>query len=152
MRKFVLFIAALWLLNACGLNATDPDADVKEQACKFAEAYFNYDFVKARRFVTPESEKWLRFAASIVTQEDVDLINATSETVSVSVTDCYHQNDSTARVTMTVYNAVVKDSLERPARMASETEVALMLVRRGDEYRVKMWSYARYKSACTQDL
>ena len=140
MKKSVSFVAALWLLNACAPGAADPDADVKEQACKFAEAYFGYDFVKARLFVTPESEKWLRFAASNVTQEDVDLLNATSEAVSVAATDCCHQNDSTARVMVTVCNAVVKDSLERPARVAGEAEFALMLVRRGDEYRVKMES------------
>ena len=138
MKKFVFFVAALWLLNACSLNAVDPDAEVKEQACEFAEAYFNYDFIKARRFVTPESEKWLRFAASNVTQEDVALMNATSRTVSIAATDCYHQNDSTVCVMATVYNAVMKDSIGQPAHVAEAAKFTLTLVRRGDKYQVRM--------------
>ena len=138
MRKYVLFVAALCFLTACSHTETDSDATVKEQAEKFAEAYFNYDFGKAHRFATPESKKWLRFAASNVTQEDIDLINATSNKISVVATDCHHQDDSTTCVRVIVYNAVLKDDLGRPAHTATEAEFVLTLVNREGDYLVKM--------------
>ena len=129
---------AAWLLSACNHGEVDSDAALKKQAEDFAVAYFNYDYTKARQFVTPESEKWLRFAASNVTQEDIDLINAASETVAVAATDCCHQNDSMVCVRVIVYNAVLKDSLERSAHTASEAEFVLTLVNRDRAYLVKM--------------
>ena len=138
MRKYVLFVVAAWLLNACSHAEIDADAAAKEQAQKFAEAYFNYDFVKARQFVTSDSEKWLRFAASNVVQEDVDLLNAIQKSASVEVTDCDYQNDSVAHVTLAVYNVVLKDSIGQPAYMAGEAEFALSLVKRNGDYQVRM--------------
>ena len=143
MRKYLLFMVAIMLLNACSQSAADPDAAVKAQAQRFAEAYFNYDFDKACRFVTPESEKWLRFAASNVTQEDVDMINATSAEVSVAVTDCQHQSDSVACVRVIVYNAVLKNNLEQPAYVADEADFALTLVNRAGDYLIKLESLPR---------
>ena len=138
MRKSVLFIAVLWLLNACGFGVGAPDADVKEQAQEFAEAYFNYDFITACRFATSESEKWLRYAASNVTQEDVDLINANSERASAEVTACHRQNDSIAHVMVMVHHAMLKDSIGHPVYVADEIEFALTLVRRDGNYLVRM--------------
>lgn len=139
MRKYVLFMVSAWLLNACSHADGDADAAVKERARQFAEAYFNYDFAGARRFVTPESEKWLRFAASNVTQEDVDLVNAVSpESVEMVATACQHEDDSTARVMVIVYNAVLKDSLGQPAHVAEEAEFTLTLVSRDGGYLVRM--------------
>ena len=138
MRKYILLTAAVGLLNACGHVGADADVAVKEQARQFAEAYFNYDFDKARRFVVPESEKWLRFAASNVTQEDVDLVNAAQKAASAEVTMCDHQNDSTVCVMVSVRHVVLKDTIGRPAYTADEAEFALTLVRRGADYQVRM--------------
>ena len=138
MRRCVLFVMTLWLLNACGYIGADPDGTIREQAQRFAEAYFSCNYAEACRLATPESEKWLRFAASNVTQEDVDFINAASETVSAAVTECYHENDSTARVVVTVYNGVLKDSLARPAYVAADAWFTLTLVNREGTYLVRM--------------
>ena len=62
------------LFIGCYETEKDPDAKVLSNVTAFAEAYFNYDFEKAKRMVTPESEKWLRFIASNITQEDIDLV------------------------------------------------------------------------------
>ena len=138
MRKYVLFMVSAWLLNACSHADGDADAAVKERARQFAEAYFNYDFISARSLATPESEKWLRFAASNVTQEDVDLINATSKSTSIAVTDCHRLDDTTTCVRVIVYNAVLKDTIGRPAHVASEADFALTLVNREGTYLVRM--------------
>ena len=138
MKIYSLLIAAAWLLNACDGAETEPDAGIKEQARKFAEAYFNYDFATASHLATPESEKWLRFAASNVTQEDIDVINGTPEAATAEVTKCCHLDDSTARVVVTVSGVVLKDSIGQPAHVASEAEFALTLVRRNDDYIVRM--------------
>ena len=145
MRKGILFVIIVCLLNACRPTADNSDIAIREQAQKFAEAYFAYDFIRAARFATPESEKWLRFAASNVTQEEIDLINATSKTADIEVTNCYPQNDSTTLVMMTVFNAILKDTLGHPAHMANEADFALTLVKRNGDYQVKMEGLPRNK-------
>lgn len=138
MKKTIQLLAAASLLNACAHTGNDPDAALKEQARQFSEAYFSYNFAKARQYVTPDSEKWLQFAASNLTQADIDLINATSQQLTVTPTQCTHLNDSASHVNVVLYNAVLKDNLEQPAHTAETADFTLTLIKRGDQYLVRM--------------
>ena len=70
---FIMCSLTLW---GCHEAKTSAEEKAMNRVAAFADAYFNYDFGEALKMVTPESEKWLRFAASNVTQGDVDLLNA----------------------------------------------------------------------------
>lgn len=138
-----MFAFGLLLCTSCDQAEKNPDAKILEYVSAFADAYFNYDFEKARKMVTPDSEKWLRFAASNVTQEDVDLLNA-QETVSTVEAQGYEQtNDSTLTVTLTVRNFLTKDSLGSVGRIEEEGVFRMAAVRQGNRYLVRMESLPR---------
>ena len=132
-------IVFCWLaLLGCHEAETAPEEKVMVQAAAFADAYFNYDFDRARKMVTPESEKWLRFAASNVTQEDVDLLNAQEENATVEAEDYERWNDSTLVVTVTVRNFLKKDSLGKEGVMTDEAQFRLTAVEHEGDFLIRM--------------
>ena len=60
------------MMTACEKEQYDPDRLVSEKAERFAEAYFNFDYQEAIEHVDSASVKWINFAASNVTQSDID--------------------------------------------------------------------------------
>lgn len=138
MNRFVLFALGLLLCISCEQTEKDLDAKVLEHVAAFAEAYFNYDFEKARRMVTPNSEKWLRFAASNVTQEDVDLLNAQEGVATVEAEGYERLNDSTLAVTLTVRDFLTKDSLGATGRIEAEGQFRFVAIRQDKSFLVRM--------------
>lgn len=138
MKRFVLFALGLLLCISCEQTEKDLDAKVLEHVAAFAEAYFNYDFEKARRMVTPNSEKWLRFAASNVTQEDVDLLNAQEGVATVEAEGYERLNDSTLAVTLTVRDFLTKDSLGATGRIEAEGQFRFVAIRHDKSFLVRM--------------
>ena len=104
----------------------------------FAEAYFNYDFKKAQRWVTPESVKWLQFAASNVSQEDIDLINEQEDEATVEVAEFEYVNDSVSVVTVEVQSFLQKDSIGKAGSMTDQAPFRLTVVERDGKPRVRM--------------
>ena len=138
MKRVLLFAFTLLLCVSCDQAEKDPDAMVVERVAAFASAYFNYDFEKALKLVTPDSEKWLHYAASNVTQEDVDLLNA-QETAATAEAEGYERlNDSTLVVTLTVRDFLTKDSLEGVGRIAEEAQFRMVAIRQGNSCLVRM--------------
>ena len=138
MKNLVLLIFCACFLACCEEKNQDPHAKARQRVSAFAEAYFNYEFGSALRLVTPESEKWLHFAASNITQEDIDLLNAQQTAASVSVEDCAFVNDSTTAATVRVTNFMVKDSIGQAGHIVDEALFKLMLVNRDGKYYVRM--------------
>ena len=138
MKKSLLFILCCLAFSGCYEAETAPDAKVLVRAAEFADAYFNYNFEKARKMVTPESEKWLRFAASNVTQEDVDLLNTQEESATVEAVDYERTNDSTLVVTVAVRNFLKKDSLGKEGVIADEATFFLTAVQHGGDFLIRM--------------
>lgn len=77
----------------------------------FATAYFNWQFVKAAPYCTSGSRCWLSYAASQVTQEDVDSLRTKEEGAKVELGDIHYDNDSTAMVKVEVSNFLPMDTI-----------------------------------------
>ena len=138
MKRVLLFAFTLLLCVSCDQAEKDPDAMVVERVAAFASAYFNYDFEKALKLVTPDSEKWLKFAASNVTQEDVDLLNAQEGVATVVAEDYERLNDSALVVTLTVRDFLTKDSLGATGRIEVEGQFRIVAIRQDKSYLVRM--------------
>ena len=69
----ILLFCLLFVASSCEFHAGS-SRQLKKQVDSFAVYYFNWQFHKAVRFVTPESEKWMSYAASQVHQADIDLL------------------------------------------------------------------------------
>ncbi len=124
-------------MAACGGESSPTDEQIRHSAQDFAEAYFNYDYQRASELTVPESVQWLQFAASNVTQQDLDMING-AEAAVVSISDLMRQDDSTVVVTVDVADALIKDTIGVRPHVVDEARYRLMLVRRDDRYLIKM--------------
>jgi len=138
MKNSVLLMICLCALWGCSNNEADPNVKVKECAADFAKAYFNYDFKKAQQFVTPESVKWLQFAASNISQEDVDLLNEQEESASAEIASVEKVNDSMSVVTVEVHSFLRKDSIGKAGVMTEQALFRLTMVERSGKHYVRM--------------
>ena len=138
MKTFCILLSVCVLLASCKASSEALDEDVQSTAVNFALSYFNYDFEGALKLATPESEKWLRYAATNVTQAVVDLYNSQQERVDVNIDNFYWTDDTTACVSVSVSHFVVDDSIHSAPRVADEGLFRLTVVRRGSKLAVKM--------------
>ena len=70
------FITALCLASACSLK---DDAAVESCARSFGQNYFNLRLKQASALCTDRSYKWIEFHASNISQNDVDVLNAQTD-------------------------------------------------------------------------
>lgn len=134
------FAALLPLLfAACNSILYTEEDRMRNNINNFASAYFNWQYKEALPFCTPESERWLRFAASNVTQEDVDLLRAQQEGASHKIDSInYDKGDTTATAYITVKNFLQADSIDTPAHMVKRARICIPLVLRNKKWLVKM--------------
>ena len=107
MRLLFSFLTVV-LMASCntGFNGDD---EAQTTATQWAEAYFNCDFKDAANYATPESERWLRFAASNITEEDLKLVNGGA---TASAEEYFTiANDTLRVVTVTVRNFLAAKSI-----------------------------------------
>lgn len=62
-------LAGVLLTASCSYSE---EKAIEQSVVGFAQNYFNLRYQKALNACTPESEKWVRFKATNITQEDVD--------------------------------------------------------------------------------
>ena len=138
MKINCLSLLPVLLLTACGGSRDGSEDQLREAVDSFAVSYFNYDFNKARRFCTDDSEKWLQFAASNVQQEDVDLLRQQEEPATVDVDEWDYTSDSTASVHVNVHNYLRMDSIGKAGRMTDEGQYVLNAVIHQGKWFIRM--------------
>mgnify|MGYP006873138280 CR=1 FL=1 len=103
MKINYLLILVCAFISACGQGVQNNEMLLAEVADSFCVRYFNYDFVGAGKYCTDDSRKWLRFAASNVTEKDLEILYGQETPARIEITDvAYHEPDSTALVTVVV--------------------------------------------------
>ena len=123
----ILAVAALSLTStSCLTNKEEREVPIEERVDSFATAYFNWRFHKAIKYVTPESEKWIRYAASQVHKADLELINSQEEGASIEIEDIEHTDDSTANVRIKVSNYMRMDTIGKAGRMIDTAHFTLL--------------------------
>ena len=101
-------------------------------------------FEKALRYCTPESEKWLRFAASNVHQADVDSLRAKYEDAQIELGDIeWQDNDSLASIEITVSDFLQMDTIGKVARLTEKANFCLPMVKKDGRWMVRMGSPLR---------
>lgn len=124
------------LLAACG--HADTDEQVREAAERFANAYFNYDFKTALSLCTPESERWLRFSASNVTEADLEALRAMESGAEVATADVESLGTDAATVSVTVDNFLQRDTIGRPGHVENGQTFRLNLSLRQGKWLVSL--------------
>ena len=137
MKVFFLFCAAI-LMSSCDFTS-DHDQESIEAAVCWAEAYFNYDFHKAEEYATPESRRWLKFAASNTTEHDLQLVQQNENGATVEVEDFFPEANDTLRVvSLKVSNYVSSTLPAESAQLVDEGVFNITTVLRDGKWLVKM--------------
>ena len=136
MRVLLLFLTAV-IMGGCS-PATGDDTEAKEAARAWADAYFNCDYNDAAQYATPESRKWLAYAATNTTEEELQRLNDAGG-ATVSMNDGFEAaNDTLRQVTVTVSNALIADGQGLSAPAANEAVCRVTVVRREGRWMVRM--------------
>lgn len=115
IRMIPLLLLILILLAGLSLShcSNDQEDQLIADVDSFSMAYFNWRFTAASRYCTDSSSTWLRYAASQVTEEDVQALRMKEEGASCKHADIqYGSSDSTAVVKVKVKNFLPMDSIE----------------------------------------
>ena len=144
MKQALLPYLAALLSFLCSCSHSE-DVDPWEQAVEsFSIANFNWAYPKAASYVTDISQPLLCYAASQVTQEDVELLNAKAERATVEVMpDAEIVNDSCVVAMVLVRNFLDMDSIDRPSVLCEEASFHLNAVRVNGRWAVHLPSLPR---------
>lgn len=120
-------------------NHTGNDKQLKEFAGVFANNYFNWHFSRALSYCTPESEPWLSYMASNVSQADIESLRNMPQDANIEIGDIlYDENDSTAKVAIRVNNFLQMDSIDTPAHLVKQADFEIVMIQRDGKWLVKM--------------
>ena len=135
MKPF--FICCLVLLaTACDLR-NNGDREAMNVAAEWADAYFNADYHAAEALCTPDSRRYLAFAASNTTQHDLDLLKATP--ANVETDDFFPEANDTLRVVMLKVHHYIRPALlGQTSRQEDEGLFRVTVVKRDKRWLVRM--------------
>ena len=136
--KKTLVLALSLLLTACDMIQNDDD-EATSTAIQWGEAFFNCDYHAAEALCTPESRRWLQFAASNTTQQDLDLLK--QHAAQIETTDFFPEANDTLRVVELVVRNSVKPTVagEEPSQV-DEALFHTTVVKRNGHWLVRMAS------------
>jgi len=137
MKKTLVLVLSL-LLAACDMMQND-DNEATSTAVQWGEAFFNCDYHAAEALCTPESRRWLQFAASNTTQQDLDLLK--QHAAQVEATDFFPEANDTLRVVELVVCNSVKPTVagEEPSQI-DKAVFHTTVVKRNGSWLVRMAS------------
>lgn len=152
-RYTKIAMTGILMIQACYLTLTSCDihkgseSQLKDDIDSFATYYYNWHFEQAAAYCTPESKRWLKFAASNVHQADIDSLRAKATDALVEVDDVvFHDDDTTATVAIHVKNFLQMDSIGQVAHPVSEATFQLPMVLRHDKWWIHLKSLPRKDS------
>lgn len=147
MRKVSLFLhtfmvalmafTGTWMMSNCARHEGS-ESQLKEDVDSFATYYYNWHFEKASKYCTPESEPWLKYAASNVHDADIDLLKQKDEDATISIEDVDFQDDTLAIVKVNVKNFLQMDTIGKAARPVADATFHLSMVIHEDKWKVRM--------------
>ncbi len=140
MKKYLILSLTL-ALTACNMMQNDDD-QATAIAIEWGEAFFNCDYHAAEALSTPDSRRWLQFAASNTTQQDLDLLK--QHAAEVEATDFFPEANDTLRVVELVVRNSVKPTIagEQPSQI-EKAMFRTTVVKRDGSWLVRMASLPR---------
>ena len=129
-------LAGVLLTASCSYRE---EKAVEQSVVGFAQNYFNLRYQKALNACTPESEKWVRFKATNITQEDVDVYNSKRDTAECDV-ESIDLDDDKATAIVEVRNFLSCDSIGKPATICPNAKFKLELKKQGEKWMVDVQS------------
>lgn len=121
LGAFTLTLAIFSPLSLVSCNSSDSD-DVEKRVTEFAHNYFNLRLRQASSMCTEPSLRWIKYRAANITQTDLDVLDAQTDTATCQIDDINIKGDS-ATVSITVNNFLLCDSIGKPGRICKEAQM-----------------------------
>lgn len=137
MMRTILCLLAICSVFSCG-NNTEGEEYLKTCAQDFGNAYFNMNLHKALDFCTPESKVWIRYLATNLTQEDLNVLNAEEEASVAEVENVAMTSDSLAIVTIRVNHYLELGAIGHTGTLGHDGRFRIHLVKRKGKWKVRM--------------
>ena len=135
-RAALAAIAASAVIAMPSCSYKDENA-AEERARQFAQSYFNMRFGQAAGLCTENSVKWIKYHASNISQDDIDVLDSQTDTAVCEIDDIDDSGDS-ATVSMTVRNFLRCDSIGKRGRMCKEANFQIAMKKVGDKWLVNL--------------
>lgn len=111
----MLLACLLFIASSCESHLGS-SRQLKKEVDSFAVYYFNWQFHQAIRFVTPESEKWMSYAASQVHQADIDLLQQKQLPATCEIQEItYDDENQTAVAHIAIHDYLRMDTIGKAA-------------------------------------
>lgn len=134
----VCVFAGLMAMTGCQPHEGSED-QLKADVDSFATLYYNWHFPKAAKYCTPESERWLRYAASNVHEGDIEQLHQKPEDATVEITDVdFGDDEVSAVVTLKVSNFLQMDTIGQEAHLIPQAEFQLPMKMKGEKWKVDL--------------
>lgn len=136
--KFYLILVLPFFCSCSDYSGAKDNDEIISVIDSFACYYFNLDIPSSVKFCTEESGKWLRFYASNIRQEDLDIMAKQNEKASFDIEDVVFLNDTSSMVVCNIFNYPDIESLEAPPVIIEHGVCRIPLVKRDSRWKVKM--------------
>jgi hypothetical protein len=136
--KYYLLSIMLFLLAGCQLHDDNSPNAVDKPLNAWAEAYFTFNYEDALEYMTPESEKWIRFAATNITEKDIDFIKGQNNVVKIEILDRQITADTTCVSRIRVSDFVQLRFVGQDSKVVDKAEFQIPLVKRDGKWLVRM--------------
>ena len=137
--KYYLLSFLVFLLMGCQLIDGKSENAVDKSLENWADAYFNFHYQDAMEYITPESGKWIRFAASNITEQDVDFIKKQDKDTHVEIIDRHIMaGDSMCTARIRVSNYIQLGNMGQESKQIDNAEFQVILVNRNGKWLVRM--------------
>lgn len=138
MRNLILCfsLVCLW---ACHELTGAPSTDAERAATSWAESYFRLDMKSAAQWVTPESNRWMHYAASGLTEQDLSSLASYNTDPTVTIDNSGDVvADTLQTITLRISHALVADTIGRPAHQVDDYLTTIVVVKRPNGWKVRM--------------
>lgn len=135
--KLPVMAACLTLFSLCSKEPKKSQLEVVVDS--FAIHYFNCQYKESLPFVTKGSQKWLYYAASQITLEDIETLQAQTESATHEVENIATKGKETsAQVSIHVNKFLQLDSIGRPGHFIEHATFTLKAVKENGKWKIKM--------------
>jgi len=133
---FSLFLSILMV--SCQFHENDQTSVVDEPLNKWANAYFNFDYKEALEYMTPESGKWVRFAASNITEKDINYIKEHPMETMIEITHKQMtEGDTLCNTTIHVSKFIQLGMDADNNQVVDDADFQIQLVKRDGDWLIK---------------
>lgn len=134
----IYFLSLLMAMTSCQPHEGS-ERQLKEDVDSFATYYYNWHFEQARKYCTPKSEIWLKWAASNVHPADIDLLRDKQQDAIVELGDIdFHDDEVSATANIKVTNFLRMDSIGKEAQLVREATFALPMTLHQGKWKVEL--------------